>query len=103
MSDFIADTWLRIFEPDGPTSIAAHEEPRVNAAVSRYVDSGCSHDTLLDLEMIFGDTYYTKASLINSWYISTPAFRRAEIQHQGAYEEEDKSFKAELGIWSEDG
>lgn len=103
MTEFLADAWLMVFDVDGAVSVCVSDEPRVNAAVSLWLDSGRSRDTLLDLTTLSGGTYYTRASQITSWFISTPEHRRAEIQHSVAVDEEGEAIKVELGItWRPD-
>lgn len=92
-------TYCKIFEDDGNICVRPEQESRINAAVSQYVDSGGTRDTLLDLETLAGETYYTKASRITSWYVSTPETRRKIIEVEKLLEDEKKAFQADLGIW----
>jgi hypothetical protein len=102
MSDTCAGTHLIVYETDGKIFVDALEEPRVSAAVSQYIDSGKTKDTLLDLTLIGGAAYYVRTSNIVSWLISTPSFRRSWEEYDAAMEEEKKALKAEFGSWEGD-
>ena len=93
--------WLQLFEKDGNISLSPSEEPRINAAVSDFIDSGWSRDKLLDLSLLSGQIYYTRASNIFSWLISTPEHRREEAEHKAAWDTESRELKMEFGAWEE--
>lgn len=59
---------------DTYSRIAAHEESQIDAAVSEYLASG--KDALLHLEFAEGSSeMIIRASLIRSWFRSTPTMR----------------------------
>ena len=95
-------TFLVVYENDGTSHVHPSCEPRINAAVERYVTSGCNVDTLLDLELLDGSTYWVKTSIIEGWTISTPEYRRYNFQHNHRLDQEVKSAKAEVNVWDDE-
>lgn len=78
MSDVIehVGTFLQIFTVDRmEIKTMAEDEPVIDAAVSRWVESGKTRDTLLMLTCIDGELYKLLASMACSWTISTPEGR----------------------------
>lgn len=76
-------SFVKVYDIQGDmVGVALSEEPRIDAAVSKWVDSGKTQDTLLSLETPDGSEYKTLASAIQSWLVSTPEIRRrkAEIE-----------------------
>lgn len=96
------DTYLKVYDGEDSCFVCVPEdEPRVNAAVSRYVDSGCTHDTLLDLTMVEGPTIYIRASDIRCWFVSTPGSRERRIGIDKESEDEYAEHRRAHGIWDE--
>ncbi len=96
-------TFLKLWDKLGASSLLhVDDEPRVNAAVSRWVDSGRSRDTLLDLTGVDGDQFYTLASEVTSWLVSTPRGRLLSRQWDRDVGNEQQEHKAQLGIWEDD-
>jgi len=87
--------FIMLYECDGRATIEADENDAIDAAVSRWVDSGRTRDTLLHLMTPYGDTYNVLASRITSWYITTAASREREREHM-------KAIKAEAPEWVEE-
>ncbi len=73
---------------DGAVRLEATDEPIVDAAVQRYVDSGKTIDSLLSLTSTGGDSFKVLASSISSWTVSTPAARDREREIDAAMEAE---------------
>lgn len=96
------ETWLTVWEKGGEMyTVEADDEPRIDAAVTQYIDSGESRDTLLRLTFTDGREYTVRASQIVSWATSTPESRRRAVEYEKGQEEETRRFKQELGIWDE--
>ena len=91
--DEVVGRFLKLWEGDSSTIVSPDEEPRLNSAVVRWVESGKTIDTLLDLDRIDGDTYYTLASVITSWIVSTPEGRLRSYIWDKASEDEEKLLK----------
>lgn len=68
----------------------------IDAAVSQWLDT--RRDSLLHLTLLNGDAYVTKASNVVSWRKVTLNGRRLDIEYQAARTEEEKAFKAEMGL-----
>lgn len=101
--DELPDTWLTVWEEDGSSyTVDEADEPRLDAAVSQYIDSGGTRDTLLSLDFTDGRTFRVKASRIAGWSLSTPATRRRHWELQKYQRDEDAGLKAEIGIIFED-
>ena len=96
-------TFLKIYEHDSSyTIVEAAEEPRVNAAVEKWIASGCTTDTLLDLTCVDGDDFCIKASAIVSWLLSTPEGRRRRVEWEASVKEESREYKQATGDWDEE-
>ena len=97
-------TMLRVWDAFGSAAdLDPSEEPRIDAAVSRWIDSGERANTLLDLTMLNGSRYRALASDLRSWVLSTPETRRTQIEITHMQAEEDRQHKAELGIpWTDE-
>lgn len=95
-------TFVKVFDDGAYWTIQPHEEPRIDAAVSDYVDSGGGRDRLLQLDAMDGDRLKILASSIRSWFISTPEGRRRNIELEKIAADETKEVRQSLGIWSEE-
>lgn len=97
--------FLIVYEKGGEvTQVEADESNSVDAAVSAWIDSGRTKDSILYLSMVNGTaTYRVLASCITSWWVSTPAYRRAHLEQVQRQKNESRALKTEMGIpWSED-
>lgn len=95
--------WVQVWDTSAqPTTVNADEEPRIDAAVSQWLASGKTQDTLLDLVTPEGATYKCLASIIVGWYCSTPETRRKRLELNKELDDTDKATKAEIGIWGDD-
>jgi hypothetical protein len=66
--------WLQVWTTDGEFILCcAEEEPNLDAAVTGFIDSAGSRDTLCLLTAIGGATHRLLASTVTSWTIQTPA------------------------------
>lgn len=98
------DSWLVVFEiANGSTHVDPGDEGALDAAVSRYLDSGGTRDELLCLTLAEGGAYRVRASQISSWYLSTPEHVRHNLIRTHAQRESDRTLRAALGLpWKED-
>jgi hypothetical protein len=94
-------TYCRVDVGDGYYLVEQHEEPRIDAAVSAFLDSGCTRDQLLTIDLLDGKVLKLRASRIESFYISTPDNRRASIEREKALADESKATRASLGMFDE--
>lgn len=95
-------SFVRLWDTNGAAfMLSVEEEPRIDAAVSKWIDSGKTQDTLLDLIDVVGAPYKTLASEITSWLILTPESRRAGIAYSKALDDEAQVIRTELGIFEE--
>lgn len=95
------NTFVKLFAQDTTWAVVPEEEPRLDAAVSLYVDSGGTRDALLQLTLTGGDTLTIKASLVRCWMVSTPEGRRREMELSKESDDEEKAIKQELGMWED--
>lgn len=94
-------TYVRVFDEDGNISVELDDEPRVDAAVQRWIDSGRTRDTVLSLTCLDGSEIHMLASKITTWYVSTPESRRLQVEFEAAYQQELRQMRAAAG-WMED-
>ena len=94
-------TYLKLYTGDGYVLCQPQEEPRVDAAVSRWIDSGRTQDTLLSLDLMDGCAYKCLASCVSEWFLSTPENRRTSIEWEQLAKQEDTEVRQSLGIWDE--
>ncbi len=94
------DTWCVMIDTDGRGWLLdQQEEHRLDAAVSAYKDSGGTRDSVLTLTLIEGASFRTSASVVRSWYVSSPEHRRRNVLRIKWQEEEERALRAEAGIW----
>ena len=86
-------SFIGMFEGEQVTRIDVCESDVIDAAVSLWIDSGRTRDTLLHLTTPYGETYHVLASRITSWFISTEATRRAYYEHKAALDAEEPEWK----------
>lgn len=97
------DEWLVLLENDGSTHIEVSEDGAIDAAVARYLESGCTRDELLHLSLAEGGTYRVRVSRINSWWICTPEHTYRNLLRDAARRETERATRAELGLpWKEE-
>jgi len=93
-------SWVILYDAsDSAWSFEVDDEPRIDAAVSRHIDSGGTVDTLLDLTTTDGFRTRIRASHVMAWFVSTPETRRRAVELSHLQDEETKQVKADLGIW----
>ena len=74
----MAYSFLRVWDAQGMLiNLDIHDEPRIDAAVTEWVDSGRTKDTVLHLTTLEGVPYTTLASNMVAWAHSTPESRKA--------------------------
>ena len=92
--------YLTVWTRDGEsTHCEPDDEPRLDAVVTAFLDSGRTKDTLLCLTMLEGVPYKVLASEVTSWAVSTADSRKMRVRINHESEEEERSAKAELGIF----
>lgn len=95
-----AGTFLFLYDKDsGRVVIDPAEENHIDTAVTAYLESAGTRDSLLHLSMLDGDRYVIRASAVQSWMLSTPAGRRRNAELEKASDDEAKAVKADLGIF----
>jgi len=98
------ESWLVVFEiANGSTHIDPSDEGALDAAVTRYLESGGTRDELLCLTLSEGGTYRIRASQVSSWYLSTPDHVRNNLIRNAAQRDIDRATRASLGLpWKEE-
>lgn len=97
-----AGTYVKLFDSaDAFVCCEPHEEPRIDAAVSRYLETGGNVDTLLCLDLVDGCSYKTRASNILAWYVTSPEDRRRRVQWEKDAADENAELRQEAGIWDD--
>lgn len=92
-----------MYDDDGDQwAVVVDDEPRIDAAVSRHVESGGTRDTLLDLTSLEGFPVRIRASAIASWFVSTPDTRRRSAELRKLQSDEAEEHRASLGIWEDE-
>lgn len=89
-------TYLCIWEKNGSKFWAIPDDiSRIDAGVQQYLDTG--RDSLLCLTAYSGGDYFTKASNINCWRLSSPESRHLNAKQEAMEREEQQAHKAEFG------
>ena len=98
------DTWLVLYETDSTcTHVDVHDMDHIDAAVTAYLDSAETRDTLLHLTMVEGGVYVIRASHIKAWFICSPEHRHRGTEHEKYRTEENKRLRLEVGLpWDGD-
>jgi len=94
--------FLRVWDESGSfCDFEVEEEPRVNSAVQRWVDSGRTKDTVLDLTTKGGEPFCVLASTITSWKVSTLEGRVAGVDFDVSLQNEIRGLRESLGAFDE--
>lgn len=98
------DSWLVVWLDDGSLArVLLEYEQTIDAAVERYWSSQQTRNTILDLTCASsGAPLRYLASSVVGWVQSTPEFRQAEWDHEGARKKEEKEQKIAAGIFDDD-
>lgn len=97
------DTWLVLMEMDGNTHIDPADEPAVDVALTRYLESGCTRDELLHLTMSEGGAYRVRVSRVVGWWLMTPEHERRNLMRTARRRDVERDLRASLGLpWKED-
>ena len=73
------ERWVSLYTHDRCWNVMEGDESRIDAAVTRYVETSGAQDTLLDLTATHGVTVRLLASECVAWEVSTPSSRFAEV------------------------
>jgi len=105
MSDWTPpESWLVVLEDDSTaTHIDPADEGTLDAAVTRYLESGCTRDELLCLTLSEGGPYRVLASRVVGWWLNTPEHQMHNLMRKEAQKEAEKGRRAALGLpWKEE-
>ena len=92
-------TWIVVWDHMGGSfTVRSEDEPRIDAAVSAFLDSGGTRDTLLDLTTTEGFDLRLRTSNVASWMRSTPEGRRRQLDIERLQREETEAFEEEAGL-----
>lgn len=96
-------TFLRVWDRgEQAVDLMVDDEPRVSAAVQRWVDSGRTVDTIIDATARTGSPYFLLASEVRSWLISSPESRQRSYEIDAADNAERAAQKQAAGLWEEE-
>ena len=94
-------TFCEVSLIDGDVAhVVPEDEPRIDAAVTAFLDFGGTRDTVLDLTLTNGGAFKVRVSRIASWALSSPELRARSMEIGHALKEEAKTAKEALG-WQE--
>jgi hypothetical protein len=94
-------TYIRVYDETGVVDLAAGQENSIDAAVTAYLESAGTRDSLVYLVSVSGAEYVVRASTIHGWTISTPENRARSAEVERAYRDEDTALRQTFGIWDE--
>lgn len=96
MSGQTWDQWIQVWTSDGGfLCVALDEEPRIDAAVQRWVDM--ERDTVLSMSGLNGDVRYL-ASQIVGWIASTPQTRALDCLQIARDRDETRANRTAAGL-----
>lgn len=95
-------SFVCMYEGSEMWNVCIEDAPRIDAGVSRYIDSGGTADTLLDLTLLNGYELRIRASRVTAWFISTPDARLRAMELEKLQGEERAAHRTTLGIWDDD-
>lgn len=85
MNEGVGD-FIKLYDDGGIYWILSPDnEQSIDAAVSLWIESGGTRDTLLDLTSPDGSNVRLPASNVRSWHISTPESRRRNAEWNALY------------------
>lgn len=92
--------WIKVFlAEDGFMFVDPSEGPRLDAALSRFLEYPERHDGVIHLLAASGAQFSMPISRIVGWVSSSAATRRREMEIEQAMDEESETVRRELGIW----
>lgn len=92
--------FLRLWDHHGGcVDVGLDEEPRVDAAVQLWIDSGRQRDTVLSLVTVEGTTFRILASTIVAWMESTPESRTEATRIELMLDDEVDGERKAAGKW----
>lgn len=92
--------FVRVYDASGFVAVELDDEPRLDAAVSAYLDNG--RDRLVRMARIDGDEYVILASEVTGWMVSTPEGRRRSTELDKASKDEEEANRQAVGLWDAD-
>ena len=96
-------SWVCLYDgPDSNWNVSLDDEPRIDAGVSSYIDSGGNVDTLLDITTVDGAALRIRASTVVAWFVSTPETRRRSVDLGRMQAEERAANRQSAGLWDDD-
>ncbi len=96
-------SWVCLYDgTDSCWTVSVDDEPRIDAGVSRHIDSGGHTDTLLDLATTEGAPLRIRASQVVAWFVSTPETRARAVELTKAQEEERAANRQRVGLRGDD-
>lgn len=97
------ESWLVLLEVDTTTHVDPADEPAIDVALTRHLESGCTRDELLHLTLSEGGPYRVRVSRICGWWINTPEHTRRNLMRTAAQRDADRELRSSLGLpWKED-
>jgi hypothetical protein len=92
--------YVKMFDTDGCFFLLTPgEEHRLDAAKSRFLETG--RNELVHLDLLDGSPFVLPVSDIQCWIMSSPAVRRRSLEIEQVLSQELEATRRELGIWSE--
>lgn len=93
------ERWVCMYEVDGsPWCLVESDEPRIDAAVTDYLNSCGMKDRLIDLTTVDGFDVKMPVSRIANWFVSDPEGRKRHEFLDHWQEKETERVREELGI-----
>jgi len=97
------EAWLVLMEMDGNTHIDPADEGSLDAAVTRYLESGCTREEMLCLTLSEGGRYHLRVSRVAGWWLCTPEHARRNLKRKQTQKETQEMMRSELGLpWEEE-
>lgn len=95
-------TYLNLFVGDDEFMVLTTDEGQIDAALTRWLQSNHTADSLLDLTLVAGDSLRIRASQVDGWVCSTAAGRAKGILLDKEADDERKANRAAAGIFEDE-
>lgn len=90
------------FDDDSNMLVEPDEEPHIDAAVSTWLSSGKTVDSILSITLLDGTEFKVLTSTVMSWYVTTAADRKRSWELERDLRDERKQHRLDAGLYEGD-
>ena len=97
------DSWVNVWFGDGSIGdFAVDEAPRIDAAVTTWLESGGTRDSLIHVTGRWSAECAFLASWVRGWQVNTPESRRRYWEVEKATRDEKAELRNAVGLFGDE-